>query len=113
MTTPLRVKFPAGHELRRHKSAPPGEGVLLSAALAIGILLMAIQLWILTVALEQFKRHHYGEVIALAGVSASIFAGGVVMLWLLRRTPKVCRPASSSPVHGQVGDPQLSVEQPQ
>jgi hypothetical protein len=57
---------------------------------------MAIQLWILTVALEQFKRHYYGEVNVLTGISATIFAGGVVMLWLLRRTPKVRREAPSS-----------------
>lgn len=89
MTTPLRHTFPAGQERHKAVSPPPGEGALLSAAVAIGILLMGVQLWILTVALEQFERHHYGEVYALTGISALIFAGGVAMLWMLRRTPRV------------------------
>jgi hypothetical protein len=59
---------------------------------------MAIQLWILTVALEHFESHEYSQIYALAGISALIFAGGVVMLWLLRRTPAIRRtsvPSSS------------------
>ena len=78
---------------------PPGESGLVSAALAVGILLMGIQLWILTVALEHFQQHEYAPIYALAGVSAVIFAGGVLMLWLLRRTPAVRRtsvPSSSA-----------------
>jgi hypothetical protein len=113
VSTPLRITLPSGHERRRRPLPPPGEGALLSAALAIGLLLMAIQLWILTVALEQFKRHHYGEVNALTGISAIIFAGGLVMLWLLRRTPKVRRAAPSSTASGEAGDRHVSVTQQQ
>ena len=91
MTTPVRKTFPAGHELRRAELSPPGESGLVSAALAIGILLMGIQLWILTVALEHLQQHEYPPIYALAGVSALIFAGGVLMLWLLRKTPAIRR----------------------
>jgi len=99
MTTPLRKTFPAGHELRRAAVSPPGENGLVSAGLAIGILLMGIQLWILTVALEHFQQHEYPPIYALAGVSALIFAGGILMLWLLRKTPAIRRtsvPSSST-----------------
>jgi hypothetical protein len=89
VTTPMRTAFPGGQERHKTAVAPPGEGVLLSAAVAMGILLMGMQLWILTVALEQFERHHYREVYALTGFSALIFAGGVAILWMLRRTPRV------------------------
>src|SRR5262249_5987292 len=98
-TTPLRNTYPSGHELRRAIVPPPGESGLVFAALSIGILLMGIQLWILTVALEQFKRHEYPPIYALAGISALIFAGGLVMLWLLRRSPAIRRtsvPSSST-----------------
>lgn len=99
MTTPLRSTFPEGQERSRGAARPPGEGALISAAVAIGILLMGVQLWILTVALEQFERHHYPEVYALTAISALIFAGGVTILWLLHRKPTVRRtsvPGSSA-----------------
>lgn len=89
MTTPSHGSISDQRERRRQASPPPGERGLVGAALAIGILLMAVQLWILTVALEQFQRHDYRQIYALAGISALIFLGGVAMLWALRRTPSV------------------------
>ena len=85
MTTPARNN----RQRRGYIAQHPGESALLSAALAMGILLMGIQLWILTVALEHFERHAYSQIYALAAISALIFAGGVVMLWLLRKKPSV------------------------
>jgi hypothetical protein len=98
VTTPLRGTRPSTRERRKPVVPPAGEDGLISAALSIGILLMGIQLWILTVSLEHFERHEYPPIYALAGISALIFAGGVMMLWLLRRTPAVGRssvPSSS------------------
>lgn len=66
---------------------PPGQMPLVTAALAIGVLLMAIQLWLLTIALDLFLAGRGGQVWQLALVSGAIFAGGLVMLWLLRRRP--------------------------
>jgi hypothetical protein len=68
---------------------PPGRGPLALAALAVGLLLMAIQLWLLTVALELFLSGRGTDVWPLAVISGFIFAGGLAMLWLLRRRPRV------------------------
>jgi thiol:disulfide interchange protein len=68
---------------------------LVGAALIIGLLLLALQLWILTVALEEFQRHNDGRTYLLAGISAVIFAGGMAVRWLLRRTPSIRRTSVS------------------
>ena len=70
---------------------PPGRGPLALAALAIGLLLMAMQLWLLTVALELFLSGQGRDVWPLALISGCIFAGGLAMLWLLRRRPGIRR----------------------
>jgi hypothetical protein len=61
-----------------------------AAGLAIGILLMGMQLWLLTIALELYLGGHGGDVWSLALTSGLIFLGGLGMLWLLRR-PRVAR----------------------
>ncbi len=68
---------------------PPGQMPLVSVALTIGVLLMAVQLWLLTVALDLFLAGNGGQVWQLALVSGAIFAGGLLMLWILRRKPRV------------------------
>ena len=70
---------------------PPGRDALSIAALAIGLLLMALQLWLLTVALELFLSGKGTEVWPLALISGLIFAGGLGILWLLRRRPGIRR----------------------
>jgi hypothetical protein len=59
---------------------------------AIGILLLGVQLWILTVALDLFLEGNGGQVWTLAVVSGLIFAGGLAVVWLLRRRPRVRHP---------------------
>ena len=63
----------------------PGQAPIVGAALTIGILLLGIQLWILTVALDLFLEGNGGRVWLLAAVSGLIFVGGLWVLWLLRR----------------------------
>jgi hypothetical protein len=70
---------------------PPGQPALVMAGLAIGILLMGIQLWLLTIALELYLAGHGDQVWLTALVSGAIFAGGLLMLRLLRRRPRVRR----------------------
>jgi hypothetical protein len=81
--------------------APPGRGPLALAALTIGLLLMAIQLWLLTVALEIFLSGQGPDVWPLALISGFIFAGGLGMLWLLRRRPSV-GPGLSQAAHREL-----------
>lgn len=68
---------------------PVGQRTLVLAALTIGILLMAIQLWLLTVALDLYLAGAGGDVWRLALVSGAIFLGGLGMLWLLHRRPRI------------------------
>ena len=96
MTTPLRTQAPTFREQPKRAVPPPGEAGLVGAALMIGILLLALQLWILTVALEEFQRHNDERTYILAGISAGIFAGGLAVRWLLRRTPSIRRTSVSN-----------------
>jgi Family of unknown function (DUF6755) len=73
--------------MRRQVSAMPGQAPIVAAGLAIGILLLAIQLWLLTVALDLYLAGRGNQVWSLALVSGVIFAGGLVVLWFLRRRP--------------------------
>lgn len=85
----------AGGEERGDRPPAPGQMAMVLAALTIGILLMGIQLWLLTVALELYLSGEEGQVWQLALVSGGIFLGGLAMLWLLGRRPEVRRVVSS------------------
>jgi hypothetical protein len=67
----------------------PGRQGVVMAALTIGLLMMAIQLWLLTVSLELFLAGHGERCWLLALVSGAIFAGGLFMLRLLDRRPRL------------------------
>jgi hypothetical protein len=73
---------------------PPGQGPIVAAGLTIGILLLGIQLWLLTVALDLYLAGRGHQVWTLAIVSGVIFAGGLSVLWILRRRPRVAIPSS-------------------
>ncbi len=75
----------------RDQPPPVGQVTIVMAALTIGILLMAIQLWLLTVALDLFLAGNGGDVWRTAVVSGAIFLGGLGMLTILRRRPRVRR----------------------
>ncbi|HEU4649453.1 MAG TPA: hypothetical protein VFS33_10370 [Gemmatimonadales bacterium] len=67
---------------------PPGQPALVMLGLGVGVLLMAIQLWLLTVALNLYLlREERGPLLA-TGISGLIFLGGVIMLRVLRRRPR-------------------------
>jgi hypothetical protein len=67
---------------------------LVLAGLAIGLLLMGIQLWLLTIALDLYLAGAGARVWQLALVSGAIFLGGLLMLRLLRRRPRMRRPSA-------------------
>lgn len=74
----------------------PGQMALILTGLSIGILLLSIQLWLLTIALELYLAGEGGQVWLIAAVSGAIFAGGMLMLRLLRRRPRIRRGSSGS-----------------
>ena len=73
----------------------PGQLAVIMAGLAIGILLMGIQLWLLTIALELYLAGEGRQVWQLALISGAIFLGGLAILWALGRRPEVRRVVSS------------------
>jgi hypothetical protein len=76
---------------REDRSPPPGHQAVVMAALVLGLLLMGIQLWLLTVALELFLGGHGRQVWLLAVVSGLIFVGGLLVLKVLSRRPRPAR----------------------
>ncbi len=85
----------------------PGQMAVVAAALAIGLLLMGIQLWLLTVALDLYLAGEGGELWRIALVSGAIFLGGLLMLWVLRRRPRARQPLGGDfvPPDGATGPP--------
>jgi hypothetical protein len=65
------------------------------AALMIGLLMMGVQLWLLTVALDLYLGGQGRAIWLLALVSGAIFAGGVLMLRVLGRRPRLRRQAGN------------------
>jgi hypothetical protein len=62
----------------------PWAGPILATALMLGLVLMGLQLWLLTVALDLLlggRSEGFGR---LALASAAVFAGGVLVLRVLR-----------------------------
>ena len=74
---------------------PPGQAAVVAAALAIGLLLLGLQLWLLTIALDLFLAGRGERVWLLALFSGLIFLGGLAVLWLLRRRPRLRRPGGA------------------
>ena len=71
---------------RQPEPAPtPGQQGLVLAALLIGVLLLGIQLWLLSVALELYLAGGAHQVWVIPLVSGLIFLGGLLTLWIFRR----------------------------
>lgn len=62
--------------------------------LSIGILLMSVQLWLLTLAFNLYLSGQRERTLIAAIASGGIFAGGLAMLWVLRRAGRRRRPSS-------------------
>jgi uncharacterized protein DUF6755 len=67
----------------------PGREALLLAGLVIGLLMLGIQLWLLTVALEMFLGGDGEDVWGLALISGLVFAGGIIAVWRLAQYSQV------------------------
>lgn len=75
----------------REEPPLPGQQGVVQAGLAIGLLLLGTQLWLLTVALDQLLSGEGHSIWQLALISGASFAGGLLMRWVLSRRPRVHR----------------------
>ena len=66
---------------------PTWQGPLVTLALALGILLMGVQLWLLTLAFDLYLSGERGSVVVAAAISGLVFLGGLGMLYALDRLP--------------------------
>lgn len=69
----------------------PGRQALLLAALIIGLLMLGMQLWLLTVALDLYLSGEGDVIWGVALASGLLFAGGIFAIWVLSRRPRVVR----------------------
>ena len=67
----------------------PGRQALLLGALLLGLIVLAIQLWLLTVALDLYLSGNGSGIWGLSLVSGLVFAGGLLATWLLSRRARV------------------------
>jgi hypothetical protein len=67
------------------RQAAPGWDSLLLTALSIGIVLLAVQLWLLTVALDIYLGGERGGLWALALISGLVFLGGLAAWRIISR----------------------------
>ncbi len=67
------------------ESVTPGRQAVVLMMLAIGVMLMAIQLWLLTVALDMYLAGRSQTIWIACLISGLIFGGGLLMLRLLER----------------------------
>lgn len=75
--------------LRRVDPARAWEGPVLTTGVALGLVLMALQLWLLTVALDLLLSGRTEGIDRLAVGSGAVFAGGLLVLRLLRARPRL------------------------
>ena len=73
---------------QRDKLPTVGQGGLATLGLAIGLLLVAIQLWLLTIAFDLYLEGERADTVGVALSSGLVFVGGLIMLKLIDRRPR-------------------------
>ncbi len=68
---------------------PPGQVAVVLTGLALGVLLMGIQLWLLTIALDRYLAGQGMDSWLLAVISGLVFLGGLLVLRMLARRPRL------------------------
>ncbi len=68
---------------------PPGRVAVVLTGLALGVLLMGIQLWLLTIALDRYLAGQNMDTWLLAVISGLVFLGGLLVLRMLARRPRL------------------------
>jgi len=67
------------------QATTPGQQAIVLAALFIALLLLGVQLWLLTVALDLYLAGLAGPIWSLPVISGLIFLGGLLVLRLLKK----------------------------
>ena len=89
-TTPIgSVRDYADERPVEEPTPPPGYQAILLAAYMVGIILLGIQLWLLTVALETYLGGEQQYAWLLALISGVVFVGGLVVMRLLTRNTHI------------------------
>jgi hypothetical protein len=65
------------------KPRRPGEAVVVMTGLIVGLVMMGLQLWLLTLAFDLYLSGERGATLLAAGCSGLIFLGGLLVLWLV------------------------------
>lgn len=77
-----------GYTTSQRENLPPlGQGNLATLGLAIGLLLVVVQLWLLTIAFDAYLAGNRGQTLGVAICSGFVFLGGLLMLRFLNRRP--------------------------
>jgi hypothetical protein len=74
---------------------PPGQAAVALLWLMMGLLVMAVQLWLLTLAFDLYRAGERAETAGVAVVSGCVFVGGLLTLGRLNRRPRVRRPGQA------------------
>lgn len=67
---------------------PPGQESIILLGLSIGILMMGIQLWLLTLAYDLYQLDEDRDLLLVAILSGLIFLGGLAILRFLDQRPR-------------------------
>lgn len=83
------IHGPSGATIPERERLPAvGQGAITTFGLAIGLLLVAIQLWLLTIAFDLYLEGERGSIVGVAISSGLVFVGGLFMVRLLDRRPR-------------------------
>ncbi len=83
------IHSPSGATTSERERLPAvGQQGLATLGLAIGLLLVAIQLWLLTIAFDLYLENERAKTVGVAIASGFVFLGGLGMLRLLDRKPR-------------------------
>ncbi|HWG54844.1 MAG TPA: DUF6755 family protein [Gemmatimonadaceae bacterium] len=88
MSAPLR-NVPGDPQRGVPQNPSPGQTGLVLLGISMGILLMSVQLWLLTLAFNLYLSGDRRGTLIAAIVSGGVFLGGLAMLGVLRRTRRI------------------------
>nr|AOS95354.1 hypothetical protein [uncultured bacterium] len=92
MNTPrARPPGPRARDVEAERPAPHGVEALVATLVAIGVILLGIQLWLLTVALDIYLAGNRGDLWVLALLSGLVFLGGLAAVRLIGRLSRMGR----------------------